>query len=468
MRKPLRPKALSLEVLESRLTPSLMIQPVSGLLLISGTPTDNSGPPAGGLHLNLTANNKVQVLDGTTSLGTFSASSVSVNLASRPNAITVDLGGFTLSGSFSLNLGAGDTLAPTDPITFRNGTIAGNLTVQKGNGQETIHLGLNQGEGRGPRKGMTPFRVGGSATLGLAPGTGPGETVLLDGQASIGGSLALTDVANVLLDGPDFGSPTASSVGQDVTINDSLDRVALNAVFAGNVGRNVQVQGTSLGDSVDISTSTIPGIRGSVTFALGAGDNFFAIDDLSGGGRVIGGNLTFTAGSGNNTIGIGAEGLGAVPTAINGNLSIQFGDGSNDLSGLGQNVPLQVGGTMSITLGNGDNFPFAVNAVVPNLTFNLGNGNDTVSVVNAPAGLLRWVSGNGNDQLVLGGGTAAGSTWNLNARFGSGDDTLTLAAGLVAQTLTGSADGGGHQVANVFEQDPAGWTLQNFTLVNFP
>jgi hypothetical protein len=52
----------------------------------------------------------------------------------------------------------------------------------------------------------------------------------------------------------------------------------------------------------------------------------------------------------------------------------------------------------------------------------------------------------------------------VNIRFGSGDDTFTLAATPFAQTITGSADGGGG--TNTFNQDPS-WTLVNFTLTNF-
>jgi hypothetical protein len=101
------------------------------------------------------------------------------------------------------------------------------------------------------------------------------------------------------------------------------------------------------------------------------------------------------------------------------------------------------------------------------LAFNLGNGTDTVTVVNAPAGPLSWASGNGNDSLTL-APTVAGQTWTVAVRFGTGDDTFSLAGTATGQILTGLVDGGGRVTANVFQDNPGPWTLEDFTLRNFP
>src|SRR5262249_1697217 len=102
--------------------------------------------------------------------------------------------------------------------------------------------------------------------------------------------------------------------------------------------------------------------------------------------------------------------------------------------------------------------------------FNLGNGNNTATASVVPGGLLRWTSGNGTNSLTLGGAaTPANSAWNVGIRFGNADDTLTLSAAAPAtQSLTGSADGGGRILGNVFSQG-ASWTLTTpFILTNFP
>src|SRR5207245_8133889 len=106
--------------------------------------------------------------------------------------------------------------------------------------------------------------------------------------------------------------------------------------------------------------------------------------------------------------------------------------------------------------GNGNNDYTAFNGTVGgSLRFNFGNGDNTVTIDHAPAGVLYWTSGNGNDSVMLGGATnAPGETWNVNMRFGTGSDTLTLAGnGTVAnpEKMTGFIDMGGPPAGNSFD-----------------
>ena len=179
----------------------------------------------------------------------------------------------------------------------------------------------------------------------------------------------------------------------------------------------------------------------------------------------VGGSLTYT-GSGTNTVN-----LTSISTlTIAGDVNLNLGDGDSNYS-IGAAVTIN--GNLRVNAGNGTNVGTIRGTINGNLSSNVGNGDNTLIVANAPGGVLSWTSGNGNSSLMLGNSpfTTGPETWNVNARFGTGNDNFAL-SGAVAPTqlLTGFVDMGGPAGANTF--DPAhalgvNWqVLGPFTLQN--
>jgi hypothetical protein len=437
---PLRRLRLALEQLECRSCPSLTVSLISGSLYISGFPSgptlDPNGPT---LAITETGTNLFQVKDGTSVLGSYTVpGNILVSLSRRPNNVDVALNASGLRGNLTLNLGAGDTVPPASAIFIHGGRIAGSLSIQKGNGNETFDLGQAPG-------GITdPLSVGGdvgitavkSSGIGIAP---PHNQLFLFPGSTVSGNLNATFVEGVLL-------TATSSVGRSVSINDSLETTTEQIVFAGSIGQNATFSGPQTGSFFVASGS----IGGNLSANLAGGTNSVSLTGTS----LIGGSATLATGAGTGTLNLMGQ--------VSGTLSVNTGTASDTVTFA---AAAAVFGDLSLTGGDGAN-SFTLNgSVAGNLRINLGNGNDTVTVGNAPGGTLFWTSGNGADSLTL-APTTAGQTWNVNVLFGNNDDTFTLAA--PGGFLTGKVDGGGHVSGNVFNPDPSWTPTSTFQLVNFP
>jgi hypothetical protein len=246
-----------------------------------------------------------------------------------------------------------------------------------------------------------------------------------------------------------------SSVGRNVSVNNTLEHTTPDTFFLGSIGQDATINGPGTGIFVAVFSSG-PGtgvIGRNLSISALGGNSMVSLSP----GSFVGGTANITTGGGSDSIDLGGQ--------VNSNVTVSTGDGNDTVS---LDMGAVVLGTLRINGGNGDNTLTVDGSVSGDLVFNLGNGNDSATVSQAPGGVLRWTSGNGNDSLTLTDtNSPAGTTWNVSILFGSGDDTLTL-AGATTQFLTGSADGGGRILGNVFSQG-ANWTLQSpFTLSNFP
>jgi hypothetical protein len=265
-------------------------------------------------------------------------------------------------------------------------------------------------------------------------------------------------VSTVQIDNVAVGQPNLAltTVGGNVTVNDSGSGAALTVNVFGNVGKSVSVTGTAFEDAFVLQQASAGvggNILGNLYVDLGSGGTLgdsFLLDT----GTTVGGNATLsTRGAPTVT----PPGGFVINGTVNGSLTANLGEGNDSLA---FNTAASVLGNLSVTGGNGNDVVTAAGAVAGNLSFSFGNGNDSATVSSAPGGLLRWTSGNGNDSLTL--APTAASAFNVNVLFGSGNDSFTLAG--TASTISGVVDGGGG--TNVFTQD--GWTIvPPFTLLNF-
>jgi hypothetical protein len=453
-----RPTHLSLERLEQRDCPSLTVTLYNGSLNISGA-------PAGALMVTETTPGKLTVTDNAHSLGTYSVGGdLRLNLTRHPSTVTVDLGGNTFTGSVLISLGNGGTTTLPPAVTVQRGTVGGNVSFFGGNGTETENIG-------GPALAPIPLNVRGYVqAVGKVSGggvAGPGDTLFVGPGSTVGGDVSTVQIDNVAVGQPNLALTT---VGGNVSVNDSGSGAALIVNIFGNVGKSVSVTGTSFEDAFVLQQASA-GVGGNITGGLNvnlgpggtAGDSFL-LDT----GTTVGGNVTLTTAGAPN---VAPPGGFTINGTVNGSLTANLGAGNDSLT---FSTTGSVLGNLNITGGNGNDTVTAAGAVAGNLSFTFGSGNDSVTIGNAPGGVLNWSSGNGNDSVTFGNATNVPGAWNVHMRFGTGNDTLTLAGnGTVASpnALTGFIDMGGPPGGNSF--DPTGslaagtWVIVSpFTLQN--
>jgi hypothetical protein len=426
--KPKKRTLPSLELLEGRWLPA-NVTFVSGYLFI--------GPSSGETAMKLTAKqssaNHFTVTDGASTLGTFGpVGNLLISGSNGSDSITVNLNGLTYTGNIPfINSGNGN-----DTVSIINGKDNGNVLVLLGVGNDSVSLAAN---------------VGGSAQVISQSGVGSASVTVT--STSIGGDLSLTRARLVTLS-------AATAFGGNVTVQDgSIGSSSVSITGAATVTKNLTIQGGTGSDSVAISGALT--VNGGTQITLGNGNDTFNLT----GAATFGGNFSFSSGAGNDSVNVTAGTFGS-------NASFNAGDGNDSVTLAAAST---VSGTLSVTEGSGNDSVTVDSTVFGDERWNLGNGNDTVTIGNAPGGQLRWTSGNGNDSVTFGDATnSAGETWNVSMRFGTGNDTLTLAGnGTVAspEGLTGFIDMGGPPGGNSF--DPTGslaagtWVvISPFTLQN--
>jgi hypothetical protein len=448
----------TIEVLEARDCPSLTIQSISGNLLISGAPTGTTGLTIMG------TGGKYQITDGTVNKGTFSASNITVNLTHFNEPITLDLGTQTLGGNVLMNLGTGNAVPGLHDVSIDDGTVGGSVTVTGGSPNDFLELGQPGG--------TLPLHVGGNVTDSANKGS-KGQFFLYD-TSSIGGSLSTTGVPSVQI-GEIAG--TGATIGGAVSVNAQTAGSPLSLTINGTsmLKKGLTVVGTPLntgdGDFVDVAGGAAGAtIQGNVSVNLGDGFNAWLM------GGTYAGNVTLTGGNGvspaagtaENTVQLD-DGTGTGPGIFQGSLQVTTGGGSTALI---FNATDTVAGNMSLNFGNGTNDlgggtlgGVFQGTVAGNLNITLGNGSNTALIETAPGGTLNWHSGNGSDTLTLGSAlTPASSFWLVNLNFGTGVNMLTLAhTGNPPQFLSGDIEGDG---TDTFTQDPD-WMLISPLTFNF-
>jgi hypothetical protein len=377
----------------------------------------------------------------------------------------------TFTGIGNVNV-TGTNLA--NKITFNTtAQFNGNFFVNGGNGNDTVEVS------------------GGKLLGNITAMGGLGNDSFTFNQAgnTIGGNVGYSDTAGndtLNFNGSILGSTTATG-GNTINIGGGAAfNLAGNATFTntgdgfpvvatvdgggtGTFGKSLSFTTGSGADTVTFAAADTVG--GTTNINLGHGANAFAATDT-----VFNGSFSFTGG-----VGIDDVALNGV-VKFNGNATVNTGDGDNTYAltsafeaagsfnltaGNGNNAIGDFGGAvagdLNVTLGNGTNSFNLTGSTGGNLNFQLGNGDNTLSddATATIAGKLRIRSGNGNNSYTANGV----GTYNLDVVFGSGDDTFTYAgAGAV---LNGLLDGGGRVTANSFVQGAA--TLSpTLVIANFP
>jgi hypothetical protein len=448
-----RGSCLWLEHLEDRLAPSLAVQSLGGTLFVSGLPTGN-------VLLTEAAPNAFRVMDGTANLGTYAnVSNVSLSLTNHQGkSVTVNLNGNALAGDLFINEGLGATTSAVISATdVAGGRIGGSLTVVGGSGKEAVSPGFLPGA-FGPT--ASTLSVGGNIIANLRSNLTPNvfnvfnTGIVLSGPpptVTVGGSIRTT-----LVDVVGIGPHT--TVGRDVTLAAASVETDGTLTLAGAVRGSVRAAfGTNpFGNTLDLTPTGA--IGGGLQASMGDGPNLVTLEA----GSTVGANAAVSSGSGSDTF--------AVAGQVFGSASFNGGEGDDSIT---LAATAGVAGSLTLTEGSGDDSISSSAAVSGALHVTLGNGTDTVTLANAPGGVLNWSSGSGNDSVTLGAAGANGQTWDVNMRFGAGNDTLTLAGGVPAtpDSLTGFLDLGGPPGGNTFDPTGSlasgGWVVvAPFTLQN--
>ncbi len=477
-----RRSRISVEHLEERDCPSLTISLSGSNLYIFGTPTAGSTlATTGGVQVNETKSNTFAVTNAGHTLGTYVASSVTLNLTNHTQtSINVNLMGNTMSGNLAIGLGTGDgdsTGAITDGVGVFGGTIAGGLTITGGGGTETVELGQNTASAAAANLMVLgnvsvtgkalPGSVGNELDTGFNTGLNPTDF--------IGGNLTTSAYNGVFLGKNSTVGGSFSANGNGVPFNNnSLSEAVL---ILGRVGGNATVTGTagSTGDNVFLTDGTsAASIGGNFSANLGNGANSVGLAGTLN-------NVNVTAGNGANTLITGGfVGLGGpVALNVNNNLSFLLGSGNNTFtdattSAAGISSNTTVGGTLSITAGNGtNNLGTVASTENTNLNVTLGNGGTNITpqamTLTGPVqGTFTYHTGNGTNTLTINGpATATALQYNVNVLFGSGVDTFGFGNGTSTVTLTGQVVANPSSGLNTFNQGPNGiigspWFLSGF------
>src|SRR5262245_42078796 len=195
-----RRRPLKLEALEDRQCPTVNISFLSGDLYIMGAPNAV-------LAVTETGPRLFQVKDGTAALGTYLVSrNLNISLSRHPEDVNVQVNATGLGGNLYMSLGTGDSVGPPSTVHVFGGRIGGNVTIVKGNGNETLDLGIDSTGGK------APVSVGGSVSAYTSTSAGvggaqPRDTLFLQTGSSIGLDLSTNNVDSVFL-------ATGTSVGR--------------------------------------------------------------------------------------------------------------------------------------------------------------------------------------------------------------------------------------------------------------
>jgi hypothetical protein len=376
------------------------------------------------LTLDQTAANTWQVIDGSSSQGTYSGVGDIIVIGSNAKSSeSINLGGFSYTGNLFLNTGNG-----TDTVWVNGAAgsaILGNTNILAGNGHDSIQVAVPT--------------IGGSLQVTSTEGT---DSVSIGtGSASILGPVTVVNAVSVNL------GTGADTFGGNVSVSSTI----VNLPATVNIGSggstvfdgNVSVTGGQGNDTVNLAAASV---AGNLNVSTGVGNDSFAVTQAT----TVSGNFTLQQGSGNDNVALGS-------LTVQSNAQINLGDGTDTVTATTGTVQ----GNLSVQAGNGaDSVSLAATeAVNGTLLYQLGNGADTVNSFASVGGRTEWYSGNGNDSFTLGSGA---NNYDVYAQFGNGADTFTLATtGLVWGTVDG-----GTNPNNVFVQGMATltspWTLSNF------
>ncbi|MBX7105152.1 MAG: hypothetical protein K1X57_13810 [Gemmataceae bacterium] len=459
-------RALNLERLDDRIVPAIAVRlNTAGVLTVSGNPVNT-------LTITQTANNVLNVKDGSVNYGTYSApGGFNATLTRFNQGVLFDTGNFTYTGNVTLDLGLGSLNPGLREVSIFDGslggplgTIAANVTVRNGNGSEYISIGRPQ-----IATGTVdiPVQVNGNVQVTTRSSAGPDTFELVPG-AIVQSNIYLTnvDIVTIGFFDPPPATPSLAFVGGNIIASNPAPAGAFTFDTYATIGGNVVVTSTagsfanalvtindgttiggnltaSLANGTDILTlgSSQPGvpapvISGDVNFVTGVGNDFvFMIDDFSDGDNAqILGNFSATLGQGDNQIFFDQAAL------VTGNVAISAGNGVNAAKGaLSTYFAGTVIGNLNITFGNGNNnIDFGGQVFGNSVLFQTGGGNDVVTIeasAFAPAAKLSIYTGAGNDTVNI--NSVNFLVGYIDGGFGAADDFNTTVVIPITWTLVG-------------------------------
>jgi fibronectin-binding autotransporter adhesin len=368
----------------------------------------------------------------------------------RNQGTYVVTGNLTIDTTYSLMPRAADFIT----VTLANGKrLNGNLTINSGNGNDTVGVDGAGGEG-------TPARIGGNLNIDAGKGNdtvsiGTANGLRVGGLTQLNGNLG----ANTMFIGN--GTAGATTLSGDTKITNVQNLPTNGATFAGNlcindanttnpnsvwldfatsVGKSLRIIGGSGSNVVTLEGT----VSGTTTVDLSNGHNFLTVNATA----FFAQDFTYTGGSRGDTVNLGAAGFG-------GDLNLTEGDGKNAWN-LASNFT--VGGDMNLTAGNGDNaFGAFEGQVDGNLTITVGYGTNSFNFSGAAFarvdGVVTYTSGNGDNTFEVSTGFRM---LTLNITFGTGDDTFTIDSAADQANLTGFLNWGDNLFGNDTFNEPAG------------
>lgn len=374
---------IAIEGLESRIAPAALSARFSaGLLTIAGDPL------AGNVDIVETAGS-FEVFDGTTSLGTFTGvKNIRASIQGNAN-INANLTDGGISGSLKVSATGAATLALT-----AGSQINGALVFNGNDAAQSLSLGDNTVIGKSltynGRLGEDFFTIGAGTTIGgNATLNGTEFGIFTTSSAiTIEGNLRFNNASNSLASTfrRDGGSEPINVGGSLSYIGGrGDDSLSIGSTIGGNVTFNDKT-GDNTFNIAEGST-----IQGRITMTTGSGNDRFNIQS-----GIVDKDLTLKLGEGDNAFFYGIAGN----VNVGGSLVFTGGQGVDQMQTSGGGMI--IGGNLTINLGNGLNTIIASTIVTGNkVTINTGDGADAVSIDGGASNATIKVSlGAGNDSLA--------------------------------------------------------------------
>jgi len=333
-------RRLALEALESRWCPAVTAS-------LSGTTLTISGNSAGEIAItqDSTTAGTITVKDNGAQVGTGAftgVKNIKLNLTEADDKVTIDLGGNTLAGSVSANLGAG-----ANSLTVEKGTIAGGLFTSGEAPQP--HFFFFRSRPKAPADtGLDTITLAKDATvkyMSVQTGAG-GADVSVDGDVT--GDLSVTASS--------FFFSSSSSNGSSLTVT-------------GGVDGNLFFGGSSLADTLDVEGD----VGKSLTAFTGGGADIVTVN-----GAVLRG-LWLDTGSGDDQI--------TLAGTVGGRTFIWAGDGTDSLT---MESTAQFLNTAVISMGGGTDSVKMDATVITTMLLSGGTGTDTFTGNTALTGLTLF------------------------------------------------------------------------------
>jgi hypothetical protein len=358
---------LNVELLEDRLTPSLTIATDAfGNLTIAGTPDPDPANPGQTLPItiNESAQNMYQIFEGTNQVGGPAA------VFFAPNGLNVNFAQSSLNDSVT--------------VVLNGNTVNGNVSINTGAGADSASI------------------------------TGPG---------SVGGNVTMTGVT---------GIPTAAFNGAAVAVVNTLDTVNIGGSFTLNSASksfplSFQMPTTSIGGNFTIQEGNGSAnilffagnsIGGNLTIGLGNGAFNNTLLNAT-----IGGSVTYTGGSGVDTVTL----IGTVGRSVTLNLGSNLGPMSALANnGFTENPGSVIGGNLSVLGGIGGNAVTVSGLVAGSAYFNLnsaGTAGSSLTFDGFINGPVTYIGGAAVDTILFQGMTNNSAA---NFQLGAGADVFTL------------------------------------------